>query len=192
MTDSENQEQMEPGRYVRTVRLATNMTQKDFSEVLGINQSSISGIENGTFAPSQDVVHKATRHLIARGVIAVLRAELTGSHMQTIIEDLTMTQREFGSDGLYALCVVLGRSRLRRIIMHGLSYNLMSDLAARTQMLTGLEYSRVMHAVIEGQARPATTRDAEVFAAVIEELVDERQRYIAALKRQAEDSGNAQ
>ena len=50
------------GERIKTLRKANDMTQKEFSELIGVSRSTLAGYETGKIEPSLNVISRMSKH----------------------------------------------------------------------------------------------------------------------------------
>ena len=50
------------GERIKSLRKANDMTQKEFSELIGVSRSTLAGYETGKIEPSLNVISRMSKH----------------------------------------------------------------------------------------------------------------------------------
>ena len=110
------------GERIKSLRKANDMTQKEFSELIGVSRSTLAGYETGKIEPSLNVISRMANQFeispsyFLRGMAVALPSDSRGEDLIDKIDELMniISSQEF----IFNNRIVNHNSKLSRIIYH--------------------------------------------------------------------------
>ena len=110
------------GDRIRTLRKANDMTQKEFSECIGVSRSTLAGYETGKIEPSLNVITKMANnfdlspaYFLRNNIVALPNNNTTDDIIDELDKILTTIEHK---DVIFNNRIISNGSSLSRLIYH--------------------------------------------------------------------------